>query len=344
MTRIISVIDVLQNVPPVANFTYIRKCLVGDVVNFTCESYDPDGTIVSWNWSFGDGNWSHQQNPRHSYSIPGTYFVSLSITDDDGDVGRAEMTISVARESLNNTPSVEIVTSSTRGIGPLNVSFTVLLNNIDEIMELQYFWDFGDGNTSHELNPFHVFVSPGNFTVSLTMMVDNNTIASDSIIIEVLSEINPLSDADSDKDGFSDAFETASGSDPYNPYSTPFDWDADGWNNSIETEVGTDPRDNISVPQDMDTDGIPDSLDPDRDGDGVANGDDAYPDDGGKWGGPKIVEKEGGAVWWIVGVVVGLVIIGTIIWALLVYNRRRKENTGSEMEEMGIDEFGRVKK
>jgi PKD repeat protein len=53
-------------------------------VTFTDNSYDPDGFIVSWLWDFGDGNTSTEQNPIHTYIVPGSYTVTLTVTDDDG--------------------------------------------------------------------------------------------------------------------------------------------------------------------------------------------------------------------------------------------------------------------
>jgi PKD repeat protein len=46
-------------------------------VNFTDES---TGTVTSWNWKFGDGSGSDQQNPSHIYNYPGIYTVSLTVT------------------------------------------------------------------------------------------------------------------------------------------------------------------------------------------------------------------------------------------------------------------------
>ena len=69
---------------PVADFTYSADLLA---VTFTDQSYDPDGTIVSWDWDFGDTNSSTQQNPSHTYAAKGTYTVTLTVTDDDGATG-----------------------------------------------------------------------------------------------------------------------------------------------------------------------------------------------------------------------------------------------------------------
>jgi len=66
---------------PVAGFTYSTNLLT---VTFTDQSYDPDGSIVSWNWNFGDGGTSGAQNPVHTYPASGTYTVTLTVTDNEG--------------------------------------------------------------------------------------------------------------------------------------------------------------------------------------------------------------------------------------------------------------------
>jgi PKD repeat protein len=69
------------NIPPNANFTFTTNLLQA---TFTDSSTDSDGTVVSWSWNFGDGNTSTLQNPIHTYSVKGTYSVSLTVTDDEG--------------------------------------------------------------------------------------------------------------------------------------------------------------------------------------------------------------------------------------------------------------------
>jgi photosystem II stability/assembly factor-like uncharacterized protein len=58
----------------------------GLTVSFTDLSSDLDGSIVSWQWNFGDGLLSSEQNPIHTYDTSNTYIVWLKVTDDDGDV------------------------------------------------------------------------------------------------------------------------------------------------------------------------------------------------------------------------------------------------------------------
>ena len=63
-------------------------------INFSAsESYDPDGTIVSYQWGFGDGASSSEANPSHTYAEPGTYTATLFVTDNQGLTGMTQLTI-----------------------------------------------------------------------------------------------------------------------------------------------------------------------------------------------------------------------------------------------------------
>jgi PKD repeat protein len=83
------------NSPPSAGFIYEASLLN---VQFTDSSTDSDGTIVSWSWDFGDGNYSNLQNPKHLYALAGTYTVSLQVTDDKGATGNNSKNITVTAE------------------------------------------------------------------------------------------------------------------------------------------------------------------------------------------------------------------------------------------------------
>jgi PKD repeat protein len=58
-------------------------------------SHDPDGTIASYAWDFGDGSQSTLATPAHTYAAPGTYQVSLVVTDDDGATASANESVLV---------------------------------------------------------------------------------------------------------------------------------------------------------------------------------------------------------------------------------------------------------
>lgn len=86
-------------VPPVASFTYTPiDPLVNETVTFDASgSYDPNGTIVNYEWDFGDGISDTGLVVTHAYSTEGTFTVTLTVTDNDGltDTTAATVTISL---------------------------------------------------------------------------------------------------------------------------------------------------------------------------------------------------------------------------------------------------------
>ncbi|XBB70006.1 PKD domain-containing protein [Nocardioides sp. WV_118_6] len=72
----------LANQAPTAAFT---SACTGQTCGFDGRaSDDADGTVTSWAWTFGDGGTGTGAQPDHVYSAPGTYQVTLTVTDDDG--------------------------------------------------------------------------------------------------------------------------------------------------------------------------------------------------------------------------------------------------------------------
>ena len=67
--------------PPVARFSATVEALTA---TFADESTDADGSIAARNWQFGDGTSSSEQGPTHTYAAPGTYTVTLEVTDNSG--------------------------------------------------------------------------------------------------------------------------------------------------------------------------------------------------------------------------------------------------------------------
>ena len=83
-----------SNAPPVANF---RSRVVRRTAAFTDRSSDSDGSIVARAWNFGDGKTSTATSPTHAYSAPGTYNVTLIVTDDDGATASKTSPVTIAR-------------------------------------------------------------------------------------------------------------------------------------------------------------------------------------------------------------------------------------------------------
>jgi PKD repeat protein len=131
---------------------------------FTDQSIPGTAAITSWQWTFGDGSASTAQNPSHAYSLPGTYDVSLTVTTADGtDTVTKSGYITVCAP-----PTADFLAAPNAGLAPLTVQFTDLsLSGEGPIGS--WSWSFGDGGTSTEQNPSHVYTTPGVYDVSLSV-------------------------------------------------------------------------------------------------------------------------------------------------------------------------------
>lgn len=150
----------LGDKPPVAAFSASERSGPPPLkVSFKDES---EGGATSWSWDFGDGNTSGEQNPTHTYASSGSYQVTLKI---EGPGGSNEKTLK-DYVRVDAIPYAAAFSADPRsGEAPLKVSFKDESNG--EIKS--WHWKFGDGKTSDEQNPVHIYTSAGNFTVELTV-------------------------------------------------------------------------------------------------------------------------------------------------------------------------------
>jgi PKD repeat protein len=141
---------------PVAGFTYTTED--GFAFDFTDASTD-DGGIVSRQWDLGDGTTATTTEVSHTFE-PGTYEVSLLVEDEHGAKRRYVQTI------VADPPPTAAFRSEPDG--GLNVQFH------DESTDpngsvVAWAWDFGDGTTSTEKDPAHLYEEVGTYTVTLTV-------------------------------------------------------------------------------------------------------------------------------------------------------------------------------
>lgn len=149
------------NVPPTASFSTL---ISGLQVDFTDTSSDADGAISSWAWNFGDGNTSSVQHPSHIYAAPGTYDVSLTVTDNESAVGVTGQTVTVDDGTGNAPPVANFAYACTDRTCLFDGSLSS-----DDAGVVSYVWDFGDGAGSTSAVPTHTYASQGNYTATLTV-------------------------------------------------------------------------------------------------------------------------------------------------------------------------------
>ena len=121
------------------------------------------GTPTSWNWNFGDGTSSKEKNPTHTYSIAGPYTVKLTVSNAAGS-NTATKTNYISAGVTAQKPVVNFWGTPRSGNAPLSVTF----KDITTGAPTTWNWDFGDGTSSTEQNPTHVYSAAGNYIIKLT--------------------------------------------------------------------------------------------------------------------------------------------------------------------------------
>jgi len=139
--------------PPVANFDSIPSgCQVHTIALNNTSLY-----ATSYMWDFGDGSTSTAMNPTYSYTTPGVYRVTLTVTGPGGTDSKSRL--------VNVYPSPKAY---------FEVSPTTVYVNDEKVRcynlsegAAYYVWEFGDGDTSHVADPYHKYSKEGVYDITL---------------------------------------------------------------------------------------------------------------------------------------------------------------------------------
>lgn len=134
------------------------------LVYFTDQS---SGTPTAWMWEFGEGggySTSSQRNPQYTYSNPGTYTVTLTISNIHGSDTK-QRTDYIVVSAAGAPPVSHFAATPLSGAAPLTVAFTDQSTG----NPAEWMWSFGDGGAGTQKNPTHVYATPGTYTVTLTV-------------------------------------------------------------------------------------------------------------------------------------------------------------------------------
>ena len=184
---------------PWADFTYSPTApLVAETVTFDASgSYDPDGTIVSYLWDFGDSFTGSGEVVTHAYSVSGTHTVNLTVVDNDGLIDTALKQITVY---LDETPPVANAGPDQTVNQYTLVSFDGSASS-DNVGVVSYVWKFTDGTlqTLTGSNPTYNFTMPGIFVVTLNVTDAAGNWDTSTVNITVLDITVPVADAGPDQ-------------------------------------------------------------------------------------------------------------------------------------------------
>jgi PKD repeat protein len=157
----------VADVPPSASFSVSTPSpTAGQPVSFDgSASSDPDGTISSYSWSFGDGASASGETPSHTYAKAGTYTVGLTVTDNAGLSASVEHEVKV----VEAPPLASFSVSTPSPIAGQPVSFDGSTSSNPGGTITGYSWDFGDGSHGSGATPTHTYTKAGAYTVKLTV-------------------------------------------------------------------------------------------------------------------------------------------------------------------------------
>ncbi|MFM7063770.1 MAG: PKD domain-containing protein, partial [Actinomycetes bacterium] len=176
-------IEVVPNQPPAAVAGVASSVVkVNRAASFTSAgSTDADGTVVAYDWDFGDGASSSSASPTHVYTATGDYTATLVVTDNDGDTATSTVAVTVF---ANPTPTAVIASDVTAGQTPLTVNFDGT-DSVDDDPIAGYLWNFGGGTFSTAASPTFTFSGSGVRTVTLTVTDADGATSTTSVDIDV---------------------------------------------------------------------------------------------------------------------------------------------------------------
>lgn len=162
-TQSVTLVAPPANVVPVARFTNTIDHL--NAAFDASTSSDADGTIASYQWAFGDGETATGATASHVYAAPGTYAVTLTVTDNVGGTGTTSQSFTLAAPPANVVPTASFASSA----ADLNASFDASASTDADGSITSYGWTFGDNTTGTGVTTSHVYGAAGTYTVTLTV-------------------------------------------------------------------------------------------------------------------------------------------------------------------------------
>ena len=173
------------NGTPVAEFTFSPTTpKEGEFIVFDARGSKDDGTIVSYDWTFGDGAAEAGDTTTHGFELAGKYIVTLTVTDDRGLKASKTMEVTVA---ANVAPTANFTTSPSA----VRVGQTMQLNAQSSTAApgrgiSSWEWDFGDGTFGSGELTTKIYGTAGTFTITLRVRDSAGSVGTVSKTVTIL--------------------------------------------------------------------------------------------------------------------------------------------------------------
>jgi len=174
-------IEITPNEPPFPSLQIDGPCRVGTAMTFDASgTTDPEGDELTYIWDLGDGQTAEGKTVEHTYLSDGTYSVILHVSD-----GMNETSTTESFEIIVNHPPVPMFTVSEEREIDNEIIFDAGQSYDEDGDEIEYYWEFGDGQTAEGRTVKHIFNETGSFDVKL-MVTDSfiSVTATETIDIE----------------------------------------------------------------------------------------------------------------------------------------------------------------
>jgi RHS repeat-associated protein len=161
---------VAPSLPPiaVANASVLNGVAPQLITFNALGSFDPEGApLVSYEWAFSDGTFDQGISVTHTFTVAGSYQATLRVRDIAGLYSiPAILNITITQ---NLPPIASFTANVSAGLGVLSAAFDASSSTDPDGQIAAYFWDFGDGMQSSGVTTSHIYTTPGQFNVALTV-------------------------------------------------------------------------------------------------------------------------------------------------------------------------------